>query len=169
MKKRGNREPLTVDFIFARTKRSTDGCMEWQKSCMSNGYPAIGVNYKVLSGHRLVWVMTRGAIPAGLFVCHKCDNRKCLNPDHLFLGSPKDNIQDAMNKGRAVHTVMTGVKHPHSKLTRSDISAIRASTQSAVALAATYGVCVDTLKRAKRGDSYAMDTKRICRIPRKTK
>jgi len=75
------------------------GCMIWKGTKHSGGY-----GYYPLFGeqmvHRVVFMLTHGKIPNSYFICHRCDNPPCVNPDHLFLGSPKDNAQDALKKNR---------------------------------------------------------------------
>lgn len=84
-----------------------DGCWVWKAHKNKNGYGQFGVMLEGRNGymvnryaHRVSWMLYRGEIPEGLCVCHSCDNPSCVNPDHLFLGTRKDNTQDMINKGR---------------------------------------------------------------------
>lgn len=79
------------------------GCWLWTGRYGNNGYGTFGGGRKGerTGAHRLVWEITNGPIPDGLFVLHRCDVRGCVNPEHLFLGTAKDNTQDMMAKGRA--------------------------------------------------------------------
>lgn len=96
-------------------------CWEWQRS-LARGYAVLRIKYKLYRGIRVVAHIHHGMpLDSALFVCHKCDNRKCLNPDHLFLGTNKDNILDAKQKGRTAR----GSGHGSAKLTEEQVVAIR--------------------------------------------
>lgn len=121
--------------IMAGMKVNPDtGCWEWQKGIDSGGYARCMVNGKPYA-HRNAYRLWKGDIPDGLFVCHTCDVRHCVNPDHLFIGDPCDNSADMVQKGRSA-------KIPQ-KLTVEKVIAIReryAAGETQTALASEYGV-----------------------------
>lgn len=96
------RHAQTKESLFKRARVKKSGCWHFIGSLSKTGYGVVGLNGKVIGAHRAAWILTNGEVPDGLFVCHKCDNRRCINPDHLFLGTAKDNTQDMISKGRRV-------------------------------------------------------------------
>lgn len=89
-----------MERFFSKVEK-TETCWNWT-ACKRGkaGYGAINVNGKVKDAHRLSYELHKGEIPEGLMVLHTCDNRLCVNPEHLFLGTAKDNWHDGFNKGR---------------------------------------------------------------------
>lgn len=85
--------------LLSKVEKIPLGCWLF-RGALCDGYGRIFINGKSESTHRVSWIVYKGPIPNGLFVLHKCDVRNCVNPDHLFLGTHKDNMQDMKNKGR---------------------------------------------------------------------
>jgi len=84
-----------------RCKVTSTGCWEFQGYKDEKGYGKIRVGKRIRRAHRYSYELAKGPIPKGMYVCHKCDNPSCCNPDHLFLGTPKGNTQDMIRKDRA--------------------------------------------------------------------
>ena len=102
-------------------KRANDECWPWLNSKTMCGYGLIGFNGKVEIASRLSWRMHRGEIPEGVCVLHRCDNPPCVNPEHLFLGTQRDNAIDRQQKLRGNR----GESVPNSKLTEDAVRVIR--------------------------------------------
>lgn len=132
----------TTEERFWKYVQKQDRCWEWAGVGRVAGYGRLRVSggNKVLA-HRFSWELHRGTIPDGLFVCHHCDNRLCVRPEHLFLGTAQDNVDDMMAKGRGVES--RGEANGNSKLTRAQVEDIRmrrARGEKRIDLAREFGV-----------------------------
>lgn len=128
---------MSLAETFWKYAEVTDrGCWGWRASVGSHGYGQITYLQQKYTAHRVSWELHFGSIPDGLCVLHRCDNRRCVNPNHLFLGTRKDNLEDMTAKGRRVR----GSKHGRSKLTEAEVLEIRSSNEPQRVLAARYCV-----------------------------
>lgn len=127
--------------LLAKIKKdSVSGCWNWTASVDTHGYGHMRADGKVRLAHRLSYEAHRGPIPKGMQVCHHCDNRTCLNPSHLFIGTWRDNMMDKLSKNRQSRTRQCGETNPRSKLTEADVRAIRSATDKQQAIADQYGL-----------------------------
>ena len=137
--------------------KDNDECWEWQHAIQSKGYGAVGIgNGKVALAHRVAYQLAKGEISPGLCVLHKCDNRKCINPNHLFLGTNRDNIDDMVKKGRQ----LSGERHPKAKLNIEKVKSIRAlystGNYSYADLAKEFGIVPSYAKDVIKGDYWKL-------------
>lgn len=125
---------------------SINDCWLWKNKYGRYGkyyiYDELG-NRVYISSHKYAWEITNGKVPDGLYVCHKCDNGFCCNPNHLFLGTPLDNIEDCYNKYRALKVIGEGVKQ--SKLNWDIVDYIRTSNKTNSELATELNVVSGTI------------------------
>jgi hypothetical protein len=99
-------------------------CWVWMGGTYPEGYGEIKIDGYVRLAHRVSWEIANGEVPDGLCVLHKCDNPACVRPDHLFLGTKKDNVDDMVNKGRHRNN-SAGERNANRKLTNTDVIAMR--------------------------------------------
>ena len=135
------------------------GCWLWNGCSHPTGYGRFSViKGSVEYAHRASWMLFRGDIPRGMYVCHVCDIGYCVNPDHLFIGSAKDNMQDASKKGRIVlppaEAMLKAEDQPMSKLRNVDVITIRSSNDTNKSLARFYGVDQAVISNIRHGKSY---------------
>ena len=128
------------------------GCWIWSASTNS-GYGQIRIRGQLVLAHRVSWLLHVGD-PAGLVVCHRCDNPLCVNPEHLFLGTQADNLADMILKGRDRKIGLKGEDHNFAKLVAADIVQIRASDQTDTALARTFNVSRATVHDIRRRKTW---------------
>jgi hypothetical protein len=136
-------------------RRGEDECWGWKGATSGDGCGVLNINRRPRVANRLSWEIHFGAIPAGLVVCHRCDNRVCTNPKHLFLGTQLQNVHDALAKGRFRPR---GFSNPQARLDHDQVKAIRTLYQREVfgffRLARLFKVSQMTISRIINGDSY---------------
>lgn len=135
-------------------RRGENECWNWQaKARHPYGYGRMSAGRNIhLKAHQIGWTLENGPIPEGMFVCHQCDNPRCCNPAHLFLGDQSANMRDAKAKGRmSKPPIRTGQDHHNTKLTNQQIAAIFLDKRSASAVASDYGVSTKTVYRVRWG------------------
>lgn len=156
---------LTVGVVvrFGRKIAFGDGCWEWRGSIASNGYGVFYLRRHPNRAHRIAWMIANGRIPAGMLVCHRCDNPRCVRPDHLFLGTTQDNTADMVKKGRAFQGEPAserkrGTLNPRAKLDDDAIGEIVTRYRSGGVrqkdLAKEYSVSQSTINGIIRGNLW---------------
>lgn len=152
--------PIVDRFLASVEKRPS--CWVWTGGVLKSGYGQTRVSGRFARAHRLAWTIFRGPIPANTMVLHACDVRRCVNPDHLFLGTNADNMADMRLKRRQGRRAMPtppkplaidrrrGPQSHNAKLTEDDVREIRASADRQATLAIRYGVNRTTIRKILR-------------------
>jgi len=128
------------------------GCWILMTSTDTSGYARLGVNGKLRLAHRVSWEVHIGPIPEGVCVLHRCDTPSCVNPNHLFLGTKRDNTQDCINKKR--RPVFNGEPHGMSLLSEEDVLKIRVDKRFQKSIAIEYGIDRTTVSDIQRKKTW---------------
>lgn len=145
-----------LDRLMSRISKAQSGCWEWSLGVCTAGYGRLSYCGKNRVASRVMWIAVHGSIPNGLWVLHRCDNPKCINPDHLFLGTRRDNIDDMVRKGRA--SAPRGTACNKAKLTEEIVWQIRKEHhQDGIGfrpLGRKYGVSDAAIRKLISGHSW---------------
>lgn len=156
-------QPIRERINSNHTLNPQTGCWEWSRHRNAKGYGVLSCSegrakkWSTLA-HRASWETFVGPIPAGMNVCHHCDNPCCVNPNHLFLGTQLDNVRDCMRKGRKRNVGVRGEANCNAKLTAVDVLEIRrlnALGTSQAELGRRYGITQGVTWRIIHRQSWA--------------
>lgn len=159
-------KPITLDpavdlASFAaslwRQVTKTETCWLWTGAKKGRGYGHIGLRGRWIATHRLSFELAYGPIPAGLRVCHRCDVPACVRPDHLFLGTAKDNSKDMIAKGRVGDVGAKGQRNGKAKVSDAQVLKIReraAAGESRTALCNEFGLTKASVGKIIRGETW---------------
>jgi hypothetical protein len=134
----------TLETGFWKYVKKKDSCWVWIGSRYSNGYGRCSVDGKRVSAHRFSYELHKGEIPNNYVVMHSCDNVRCVNPEHLSVGTQKDNIQDCKAKGRVNNTVSGRLRRA---LSDEQVREMRASPDKYRLFSAKFGIPVAAIRR----------------------
>ncbi len=140
--------------FFSYVNKNDPSCWNWRGYVDNTGYGRLGFNYRYFLAHRLSWMIHNGVIPNGLMICHRCNNRKCVRPSHLYLGTHKDNHNDSVIAG----TWTRGTHQRNTHLTASDVLRIRklaAGGTKQRTLAHDYGVLPSAINNIVKRRNWA--------------
>lgn len=144
--------PLIARFYQKVKVGKPNECWEWQGATIQNGYGQIGKGSKVYYAHRISYELHHGPIPEGMYVCHSCDNRRCVNPNHLWVGTAADNMMDASQKNR-LNPVCGEASH-HAKLTSDAVIRLRTGQMAREEAIRAFGVNSEAIRLVLRGKTW---------------
>jgi hypothetical protein len=146
------RDPATR--FWAKVEIVSNSCWEWQGSKYHNGYGQFFDGKNKICAHRYSYKLVNGEIDQNLKVCHKCDNRGCVNPDHLFLGTQQDNIRDMYTKNRQNNADTSGTLNGRANLSEPQVLEMRE----------LYNKGTQISEIARRFDTSETQTARIVKL-----
>jgi len=152
--------PVTLDERFWSRTRREGACLIWTGRPKASGYGQIRVAGRAFYVHRFIYEQRHGPIPAGLNVCHTCDNRMCIEDAHHFLGTQADNVHDCIAKGRRRPSRASrgvGSANPNAKLTEDSVRALRhalGAGETQTSIAARLGVTLAAINAIARGHTW---------------
>lgn len=138
--------------LLSRGRRAANGCLEWWGHTV-DGYGRVKHMRRDVYVHRLAWELTNGSVPAGQCVCHRCDNPRCFDTDHLFLGTRAENNADRDRKGRSAK--QPGESNPRAKITADQARQIRDDGRTLATIAAEFGLGISQVHRIKTGQRWS--------------
>ena len=145
-----NPEKILGRFRDKFVPEPNSGCWLWTASTFRTGYGKFRVDDRMVSAHRVSYELHNGLIPEGLHVCHTCDVKVCVNPDHLWLGTNQDNVDDRDAKGRQAK----GSEHGRAKLTEEQVWEIYHAEGTLREIAEQYGVLFQQVSKIKRKEKW---------------
>lgn len=153
---------ITDSLLENCTPEPNSGCWIWLGSSNSDGYPTINRNGKTVLATRVVLEDRDGPLPSGICALHTCDVPPCLNPDHLWGGTQKENMQDKVRKGRWRGASMPGEKHPNHKLSATAVLEIYRlkGVENQRSIAARYGVSQTSVSAIHCGRKWSHLTRK---------
>ena len=141
---------MRLDLVKKHLQRysvDNNGCWNWTGP-LRNGYGHMRAGAATIGAHRFFFENHVRRLNAGEWVLHRCDNKQCVNPDHLYAGSQRDNVRDAVERGLYIGNMSA------AKLTADDVAAIRLSNASTVSIAREYGMSNSAIRAVRKGETY---------------
>jgi hypothetical protein len=150
----GDRMASAIERFWASVDKDVGApCWIWTGPKFAQGYGRFCLRSRSLKAHRFSWEMHHGKpVPHGLVICHSCDNKQCVNPEHLRAETQAFNVREAIERERWKPNF--GAINGRTILTHESVREIRASSETQILLAKRYGVSQTHISRIKRGESY---------------
>lgn len=148
-------------FLDSCIPEPNSGCWIWMRGLTGTGYGSFRCGSlsdgtrRTVTASRYICDVVHGAIPDGMQALHKCDNKMCVNPDHIYIGTRSQNAIDAFDRGKKIPHRLLGTNHPRAKLSDEDVRTIRRSSEKSTALASKFGLSKTQIGSIKKRKSWA--------------